>query len=47
MLELKRGKPIGNYELPVVTVVTVGTEPQEGGGIAQAWIADPKVYPVY
>ena len=22
-------------------------EPQEGGGIARAWIVDPKVYPVY
>ena len=28
-------------------VVTGGAEPQEGGGIARAWITDPKVYPVY
>ena len=26
-------------------VVTGGAEPQEGGGIARAWIEDPKVYP--
>ena len=32
------------YRLPVV----IGrAEPQESGGIAQAWIEDPKVYPVY
>ena len=26
-------------------VFTVGAEPQEGGGIAQAWIVDAKEYP--
>ena len=30
------------YRLPVVTG---GAEPQEGGGIARAWIEDPIVYP--
>ena len=30
------------YRLPVVTR---GAEPQEGGGIARAWIVDPKIYP--
>ena len=33
---------VGNYWLPVVTG---GAEPQEGGGIAQSWITDPKLYP--
>ena len=34
--------PIANYCLPLV----IGrAEPQKGGGIAQAWISDPKVYP--
>ena len=40
-VELKVGTPIGDYRLPVVTG---GAEPQEGGGIARAWIEDPKVY---
>ena len=30
------------YRLPVVTGAA---EPQEGGGIAWAWIEDPNVYP--
>ena len=30
------------YRLPVVTG---GTEPQKGDGIARTWIEDPKVYP--
>ena len=34
--------PIGDYRLPVVTR---GVEPQEGSGIARAWIEDLKVYP--
>ena len=41
-VELKVGTPAGNYWLPVVTLAA---EPQEGGGIARAWIIDPKVYP--
>ena len=40
-VELKVGTPIGDYRLPVVTGKE---EPQEGGGIARAWIEDPKVY---
>ena len=32
----------GDYGLPVVTG---WAEPQEGGGIAWAWIDEPKVYP--
>ena len=39
-VELKVGTPIGDYRLPVVTGAA---EPQEGGGIARAWIEDPKV----
>ena len=40
--ELQVGTPIGDYSLPGVTG---GAEPQEGGGIARAWIVvDPKVY---
>ena len=27
------------------SIVNRGAEPQEGGGIDQVWIADPKVYP--
>ena len=38
------GTPVGDYGLPVVTG---GTESQEGGGIARAWILDLKVYPGY
>ena len=37
------GTPIGNYWLPVVTGGGEA-EPQKGGEIARAWIADPKVY---
>ena len=33
--------PIVDDSLPVVTE---GAEPQEGGGIARAWIIHPKVY---
>ena len=39
-VELKVRMAVGNYWLPVVTG---GAEPGKGGGIAQAWIADPKV----
>ena len=41
-VEFKVGTPIGDYRLPVVTGEA---EPEEGGGIARAWIEDPKVYP--
>ena len=41
-VELKVETPIGDYRLPVVTG---RAEPQEGDGIARAWIEDPKVYP--
>ena len=41
-VELKVGTSIEDYRLPVVTG---GADPQEGGGIARAWIEDPKVYP--
>ena len=41
-VELKVGTPIGDYRLPVVSG---RAELQEGGGIARAWIEDPKVYP--
>ena len=37
------GTPIGDYWLPVGRV-TDATEPRDDGGIARAWIADPKVY---
>ena len=41
-VELKVGTPVGvSYTL---SVVTGGAEPQEGGGIARAWIVDPKIY---
>ena len=41
-VELKMGTLVGSYWL---LVVTGGAEPQEGGGIVWAWIADLKVYP--
>ena len=40
-VESKVGTPIGDYNL---TVVTEGAEPEEGGGISLAWIADLKLY---
>ena len=44
-VELTVRMVVGNCWLPVLTVVA---EPhQEGGGIARAWIADTKAYPVY
>ena len=39
---MKVGTSIGDYKLPLVTG---GAKPQEGGGIAWAWIVGPKVYP--
>ena len=34
-----------HWKLYWLLIVTGEAEPQEGGGIARAWIADPKVYP--
>ena len=42
-VELKGGD--AHWRLYRLPVVTGRAEPQEGGGIARAWIEDPKVYP--
>ena len=34
-----------SWKLYWLPVAAGGAEPQEGGGIAWAWIIDPKVYP--
>ena len=34
-----------HWKLYWLPVVIGGVEPQEGGGIVLAWIADPKLYP--
>ena len=35
------------WKLYRLSAVSGGAEHQEGGGIAQAWIVDPKAYPAY
>ena len=42
-VEFKVGTPIG-YSIGYLYSLG-GAESKEGGGIAQAWVADPKVYP--
>ena len=39
---VKKSRLESTEEMPVVKE---GAEPQEGGGIARAWIENPKVYP--
>ena len=38
---------IKGYSSVSQPLLQVGAGPQEGGGIAEAWIRDPKVYPEY
>ena len=45
-IEFKVGTPIPYGDsIDCLYRLTRGAEPQEGGGLARAWIEDPKVYP--